>query len=82
MTLVGRSRQTTLCVDASSQTWKATARYTAHTHGRACTHTPCWQRRSETDGETAESREEVEIKVTVSGITIRAQGLIIHTPNE
>lgn len=30
----------------------------------------------QTDGKTAESREEVEIKVTVSGRTIIAQGLI------
>lgn len=31
-----------------------------------------------TDGKTAESREEVEIKVTVSGWTIGAQGQAIH----
>lgn len=32
----------------------------------------------ETDGKTAESREEVEIKVTVSGRIIKAQALILH----
>lgn len=32
-----------------------------------------------TDGKTAESREEMEIKVTVSGRTIRARGLILHS---
>lgn len=77
----GRCRQTTLCLDTSSQTWKQTGQYAVNTHVHTCTHTlssTVLAETGQTDGKTAESREEVEIKVTVSGRTIIAQGLILH----
>ena len=52
-----------------------------NTHAHTCTHTlsnTVLAEAGQADGKTAESREEVEIKVTVSGRTIIAQGLILH----
>lgn len=62
--LDSRCRQTLLCLDTSSQTWKWTGGYTVNT----LTHTQKQGigRGRLADGTTAESREDVEMRVTVS----------------
>lgn len=62
--LASRCRQTLLCLDTSSQTWKWTGGYTVNT--RTHTQKQGIGRGRLADGKTAESREDVEMKVTVS----------------